>query len=193
MLILSYLDPTLQSPPKRKVLLYRGQNSSLNEDPSSPTKHIDLFENIHLKEKLSSSDQREEPALSNNSRSSQRQENSNSRHGGSLDKFAEDPKRNSLNRDRANLPPTFGEDQFNTAVLQQVLESPPPSKDKFTNVDRMLSEHRKKKAMQQKFIDLNLPDQHASPFLKKPKTPKSGSRVSFDLNRGIERHLNKPN
>lgn len=188
MLISSYLDPTLQSPPKRKVLLYRGQNSNLNEDQSSPAKNSDLFENVHLKEKLSSSDQREELASSNNSRSSQRQENSNSRHAGSLDKFAEDPKRNSLNRERANLPPTFGEDQFNTAVLQQVLESPPPSKDKFTNVDRMLAEHRRKKAVQQqKFIDLNLPEQHASPFLKKQKTPKSGSKVSFDLNRGTQK------
>jgi len=184
LLILSNLDPTLQSPPKRKVLLYRGQNASLNEDQSSPSHSSGLFDNVHLKEKLSSSEQREEPALSNNSRSSQRQDNSNSRHAGSLDKFSEDPKRNSLNRERANMPPTFGEDQFNTAVFQQVLESPPPSKDKFTNVDRMLAEHKKKKAMQQKFIDLNHPDQHASPFLKKQKTPKSGSKVSFDLNKG---------
>jgi len=173
-------NPEFQSPPKRKVLLYRGQNSSPNTDQSSPYQNSDLFENIQLKEKISSQDTRDDAVLSNNSRSSQRQENSNSKHNGSLDKFTEDPKRNSLNRDRANLPPTFGEDQFNTAVLQQVLESPPPSKEKFNNVEKMLTDHKKRKAMQ-KFIDLKIPDQHASPFLKKQREPKSGSKVSFDL------------
>ena len=186
MLILSFLDPAFQSPPKRKVLLYRGQNSSPNTDTSQPTpyQNSDLFDNIHLKEKASSHEQRDDAALSNNSRSSQRQENSHSKHNGSLETFAEDPKRNSLNRDRANLPPTFGEDQFNTAVLQQVLESPPPSKEKFNNVEKMLSDHKKKRAME-KFIDLKIPDQHASPFLKKQKEPRSASKVSFDLKKGF--------
>jgi hypothetical protein len=183
LLILSFLDLTLQSPPKKKILLYRGQSESLNEEPIS-NKGSDLFDNAHLKEKIASYDLKEDPTLSSNSRSSQRQDNSNSRHAGSLDKVVEDPKRNSLNRDRANLPPTFGEDQFNNAVMQQVLESPPPSKDKFTNIDRMLADHKKKKAIE-KFIDLKIPDQHASPYLKKQRTPKSGSKVSFDLNKGI--------
>jgi len=96
-------------------------------------------------------------------------------HGGSLDNLYNEAKKE-LNK---ALPPTFGDDQFNIMVNQQIADSPMNSQEKPGKIERMLQEHKKKKILQKIFAVKK--EEQPSPRLGLDSSAKSSSKLSYDM------------
>lgn len=97
--------------------------------------------------------------------------------GSSLGSLGGEVKKEMSFKDKSKLP-TFGEDEFNMAVAKQISESPSSVKKKPSKIDKMLEEHRKRKALQQYLETKNSPG--LSPILPEQRTVSKDSNITSE-------------